>query len=56
MQIGIERNVDSPHAGVLASSMCNVSFTYPSAAPVRRLASTARRSARCRGALQMRSG
>ena len=38
------------------AAKCNVSFTYPSAGPVRRSASIARRSVRCRGALKTRSG
>src|SRR5918997_3124107 len=49
-------NFWAPRAGAPASSMCNGSYPSPSAAPARRSASTARRSARCRGAATTKSG
>src|SRR3712207_4011735 len=50
LQEAARGNAWAPRAGAPASSMCDGSCPSPSAAPVRRSASTARRSARCRGA------
>ena len=52
---GCQRETSKPRAPPCLHR-ANVSFTYPSAAPVRRSASIARRSARYRGALKTRSG
>src|ERR1044072_458981 len=49
-------NFYAPHAAVPASSMFEVSFRCPSAAPVRLSASIARRNARCHKAATTRSG
>jgi putative transposase len=49
-------NFRAPRAGAPASTMCGGRCPSPSAAPVRRSASTARRSARCRGAATTKSG
>ena len=56
LQEAAKGNFQAPHAAASASSMCEVSWVCPSAVPVRRSASTARRSARCRGAARMKSG
>ena len=53
---GLPRETSSPARRRAASSMCNVSFTYPSAGPMRRSASIARRNVRCREALKTTSG
>ena len=56
LQEAARGNYGAPHAAARVSSKSKKSCMSPSAVPVRRSGSTARRSARCRGAVPMKSG